>query len=189
LDRSGQQSVVQTSPHGCLHLPLHPFLSPLGAQCPPCHPSQEAMALLRPHQPPSPWGEAREGGSFQKGYRRCQLRVRLASALAGSTYLSPALPRTHVRPCAEAAAEKHVLAFQSDRGKLEDENVKGRWDLRPRNCLARFALCEGGEHPGERSARAFPRSWKSVTVCVGKVGFWVCFFFIFDFFCQRRSRC
>lgn len=50
------------------------------------------------------------------------------------------------------------------RGKLEDENARGRRDLRPRNCLARFVLYKGGEYPRELSAHAFPHSWKLVTL-------------------------
>lgn len=93
------------------------------------------------------------------------------------------------RPCAEAerlqragaATKKHVLAFKSNQGKLENENVRGRRDLRPRNCLARFALYKGGEYPRECSAHAFPCSWKLVTVCIGRVvfvGVFFCLFFI-----------
>lgn len=60
-----------------------------------------------------------------------------------------------------------MLAFKGDRGKLEDENVRGRRDLRPRTCLARCALSEGGAQPRDRSAPAFPCSWGSVAVCIG----------------------
>lgn len=89
------------------------------------------------------------------------------------------------RPCTKAerlqfagsATGKHVLAFKSNQGKLEDENVRSRRDLRSRNCLARFALYKGGEYPREHSAHAFPCSWKSVTVCrVVLLGFLVLFY-------------
>lgn len=134
----------------CCHLPPHPFLSHLAAcpraHRPPCHPSQEAMALL--HSPAAPCPDP-------------------AAFPAGSPYL---LLR---RPCpgAERLPRARARLQQRPGEKLEDENIRGRRDLKPRNCLAQFVLYKGGEYPRERSAHAFPRSWKSVTLCIGRVVF------------------
>lgn len=203
MDCSSPESLVQTPSVACICLST-PFLHHLGARrharCPPCHPSQETMALLRPQAAPFP-GSPR-GGLFAEGALPLPAPGRSGSN-PGRQHLPPAGSALRAcRPCAEAerlqragaAAEKHVLAFKSNQGTLEDENGRGRRDLRPRNCLARFALRKGGEYPRECSAHAFPCSWKLVTVCIGRVGvfcwwgFWVWFFF-FAFFYTRCSCC
>lgn len=192
MDCSSPESLVQTPSVACICLST-PFLHYLGAschaQCPPCHPLQETMALLRPRAAPfpgSPWG-----GLFAEGASPLPAPGRLGSN-PGRQHLPPAGSALHTcGPCAEAerlqragaAAERHMLAFKSNQGTLEDENVRGRRDLRPRNCLARFALYKGGEYPRERSAHAFPCSWKLVTVCIGRVEFFCWWGFLGGFFC------
>lgn len=128
----------------CCHFPAHPFLSHL---VPVPVPATHLAALPGP-----------------RGIAPCPDP---AAFPAGSPYL---LLR---RPCpgAERLPRARARLQQRPGGKLEDENVGGRRDLSPRNCLAQFVLYKGGEYPRERSAHAFPHSWKSVTLCCGRIIF------------------
>lgn len=143
LGCSTRDSLMQP-PRCC---PPHPFLSHLGASprahYPPCHPSQEPMALLHAPAALCPAPPARSGRfSGIPGRHPLPAAGCAPQTLHGGRALSPStcLPST-------AAG-----------GKLEDENIRGRWDLRPRNCLAQFVLYKGGEYPREHSAHDFPCS-------------------------------
>lgn len=149
-------STAQVLPPPSPPLPEPPGACPR-ARHPPCQPSQDPVALLRAPAAPCP-----DPAAFP----------------AGSPYL---LLR---RPCPgpERLPRARARLQQRPGGKLEDENVRGRRDLSPRNCLAQFVLYKGGEYPRERSAHAFPRSWKSVTLCIGRIIFVGIFFPPFSIF-------
>lgn len=180
-------------------LPLPPLFSATSVPVtlPNAHlttPRQETTASLRPRATPFPHLLPCPGeGSLQKGHGWCQLGGQFGSSpgqrqhlpLAGSAlqHVQNLAQRPSVPPASRGRPplppQSTCSASKATRGKLEDETVRGRRDLRPRNCLARFALCKGGEYPRERSAHAFPCSWKLVTVCIGRVGFVGGFFGLF----------
>lgn len=115
----------------CLHLPLHPFLSHLGdghcAGCPPCHPSQETMALLHPAA--VPLSCLPQEGFLQEGHCGCQIQAGLAATLTGRTYLLLALPCTR----ADLAQRLSVFSLQDPPPGstcLPSKATRGSWKMR-----------------------------------------------------------
>lgn len=145
-DSQRQEGPWGTAPRTAQVLPppCPPLSEPPGclSRCPglTLPPSWEPVALLRAPAAPCP-----APGAFP----------------AGSPYLA-VLCRPS--PGAQRLLPARAGLQQRPGGKLEDENARGRRDLRPRNCLARFVLYKGGEYPRELSAHAFPHSWKLVTL-------------------------
>lgn len=177
-----QPGKPHANPAGCLHLPLHPFLSPLRAG--------RSMSTLPPlarrcfiaPQPPSPAapGRAPGWGIAAASSRLVWQQPRQAAPTSRRADLArrPSVFREQGPPPRSTCSPS-----KATRGSWKMRTFRGRRDLRPRNCLARFALYEGGEYPREHSAHAFPCSWKSVAVCIGRVVFvvWGYFFLFFIF--------